>query len=128
MHGAQGMYAMNSRIDAAVAKLETKALSPDRRSSSLLSRQNTLNRQSTLTRALSGMKPPAEAPSGPKLQRLYTIDQDAFSLTCHSWSRCATAHAPPAEPVSCGISSVVADFCGGMNRKLAGPCFGGCTQ
>lgn len=72
------MFAMNSRIDAAVAKLEAKGVSPDRRRSSLLSRQ------STLTRAVSGVNPnprPAEATAaagGPKLQRLYTIDQDAF--------------------------------------------------
>jgi hypothetical protein len=84
MSAAQGMIALNGRIDAAVAKLDTKALSPDQRRSSLLSRQNTLarqntlTRQSTLTRAVSGVKAPAEAPSGPKLQRLYTIDQDAF--------------------------------------------------
>ena len=87
---------MNSRIDAAVAKLEAKGLSPDplRRRSSLLSRQGTLSlsRQSTLSRAVStnpnaltragSVNPnpprPAETPSGPKLQRLYTIDQDAF--------------------------------------------------
>ena len=77
-NGKQGLVAMLSRTEAAIEKLDTSASSPTRRrSSEVFGRFRSVMRQSTLTKSSATAKS-LELPAGPRLQRLYTVDQDAF--------------------------------------------------
>lgn len=74
----QGLVALLTRMEAAIEKLDTTATSPTRRRSSEASGKiRSVMRQSTLTKGSSTAKS-LELPAGQRLQRLYTIDQDAF--------------------------------------------------
>ena len=81
----QGVQAIHARIDTSLARLDSHAGrgSPDRRLSSETSvtgrRPGSIARQSSFARTGSVKRDAvADLPSGATLQRLYTIDQDAF--------------------------------------------------
>ena len=110
---AQGVQAIYTRIDTSLARLDAHAGrgSPDRRPSSETSvtgrRAGSFVRQSTFARTGSMKREAvADMPSGATLQRLYTIDQDAFfpdlpplvqvGTSAISLGCCGALHAHPA--------------------------------
>ena len=85
----KGLHAMFSKVESTLKQIDYKPAADRRRSSELgraprlsgvsppVSRQNSLVQRNSTLKGRIGLLS-AEPLSGPKLQRLYTIDQDAF--------------------------------------------------